>query len=45
MIEITNPGEMQQGKPARYRRLQDENLLLEELENKVGTYTGTQISP
>jgi len=43
MIEITNPGDVEQGRPARYRRLQEEHMLLEELGRKVGTYTGTQV--
>jgi glyoxylase-like metal-dependent hydrolase (beta-lactamase superfamily II) len=43
MIEIINPEEMEQGKPARYRRLRPENLALEELEKKVGMYTDTQV--
>lgn len=43
MIEIVNPDELEQGKPGRYRRLQEEQRTLDELERKVGTYTGTQI--
>lgn len=43
MIEITNPEELEQGKPARYRRLQEEHRALDELERKVGTYAGTQV--
>jgi glyoxylase-like metal-dependent hydrolase (beta-lactamase superfamily II) len=43
MIEIINPHEMEQGKPARYRRLREENMILEELGRKVGMYTGTQV--
>ncbi|HLO13829.1 MAG TPA: MBL fold metallo-hydrolase, partial [Anaerolineales bacterium] len=44
LIEITNRDELEQGKPARYRRLKDENMILEELERKVGTYTGMQVN-
>ena len=43
MIVITNPDEMEQGKPARYRRLREENMILEEIERKAGTYTSTQV--
>jgi len=43
MIEITNPDELEQGRPARYRRLQEEHVLLEELGRKAGMYTGTQV--
>jgi hypothetical protein len=35
MIEIVNADEMEQGKPAQYRRLREENVLLEELQKKV----------
>ncbi|MFT3895845.1 MAG: hypothetical protein QM730_29855 [Anaerolineales bacterium] len=35
MIEITNADEMEQGKPAKYRRLHEESVLLEELRKKV----------
>ena len=42
MIGITNPGELEQGSPARYQQLQDETLLYAELERKVGSYTGIQ---
>jgi glyoxylase-like metal-dependent hydrolase (beta-lactamase superfamily II) len=41
MIEITNPDELEQGRPARYRRLQEEYMCLAELER--GMYTGTQV--
>jgi len=44
MIEITNPVEMEQGEPARYRRLQEEDMVLAELGKKVNTYTGLQVS-
>jgi glyoxylase-like metal-dependent hydrolase (beta-lactamase superfamily II) len=43
MIEIINPDEVEQGKPARYRRLREEGQMLEELGRKLGTYTGTQV--
>jgi len=43
MIGITNPDELEQGKPARYERTQEEHALLAELGRKVGTYTGTQV--
>jgi hypothetical protein len=43
MIEITNPAEVEQGKPARYRRLREENIILEELGRKLGMYTGMQV--
>ena len=43
MVEITNPDELEQGRPARYRRLQEEDVVLAELESKVGMYTGTQV--
>ena len=36
MIEIVNAGEMEQGVPARYQRLQEEQALVDELEEKVG---------
>jgi glyoxylase-like metal-dependent hydrolase (beta-lactamase superfamily II) len=36
MIEIANPEEMEQGKPARYRRLRAENMIMEEIERKAG---------
>lgn len=44
MIEITNPDELEQGQPARYRRLQEEQRTLEELERNVGVYTGIQVN-
>ena len=43
MIEITNPEEMEQGKPARYRRLRDGQMILEELEKNAGMYSGTHV--
>jgi hypothetical protein len=44
MTEITNPDELEQGLPARYRRLRNEAVLFTELEGKVGAYTGTQVN-
>lgn len=44
MIGITNPEELEQGKPARYRRLQEEHMVLAELERKVRTYADTQVN-
>ena len=43
MIEIVNPSEIEQGIPARYRRLRDERISLEELERKVSLSTDTQV--
>jgi glyoxylase-like metal-dependent hydrolase (beta-lactamase superfamily II) len=43
MIAITNPDELEQGKPARYRSLQEEHRVLDELERRVGTYAGAQV--
>jgi glyoxylase-like metal-dependent hydrolase (beta-lactamase superfamily II) len=43
MIEIINPEEVEQRKPAHYRRLREENMMLEELGRKVGMYTGTHV--
>lgn len=42
MIEIVNPSEVEQDLPARYRRLHDEDELLEELRRKVNTETRIQ---
>jgi hypothetical protein len=42
MIEITNPDDMEQGKPARYQRLKDELATLTELEKNVYRYTRMQ---
>jgi glyoxylase-like metal-dependent hydrolase (beta-lactamase superfamily II) len=44
MIEIVNTGEVEQGLPAKYRRLHDENEMLEELKRKVNTYTGRHVN-
>jgi hypothetical protein len=44
MIAITNPDELEQGKPARYRNLHEDKIVFADLEKKIGTYTGTQIS-
>jgi hypothetical protein len=35
MIEIVNASEVEQGKPARYQRLREEHIILEELERNV----------
>lgn len=43
MMEITNPDEVEQGRPARYRRLREELVILEELGSKLGTHTSTQV--
>jgi glyoxylase-like metal-dependent hydrolase (beta-lactamase superfamily II) len=43
MIEITNPDEMEQGKPARYRRLREENMIMEEIERKAGMYSSKHV--
>ena len=43
LIEITNPDELEQGKPARYRRLKDEMAAKAGLEKIVYRYTRTQI--
>lgn len=44
LIEITNSPEMEQGAPARYRRLQEVNMILAELERKAGLYKDTQVN-
>lgn len=43
MIEITNPVELENGQPARYRGLRDENSLLKELGEKVNMETSRQV--
>jgi glyoxylase-like metal-dependent hydrolase (beta-lactamase superfamily II) len=43
LIEITNPSELEQGRPARYQRSRDEGAILAEIGRKVGGYTGTQV--
>jgi glyoxylase-like metal-dependent hydrolase (beta-lactamase superfamily II) len=43
MIEITNPGEIEQGEAARYRRLKEEQMILEELEKKLDINTSTEV--
>lgn len=43
MIEIVNAEEVEQGEPAKYRRLRGEDVLLEELERKVNTETRIQV--
>jgi glyoxylase-like metal-dependent hydrolase (beta-lactamase superfamily II) len=42
MIEITNPSEMEQGGPARYRMLKDEMKTIAELEKNVYRYARIQ---
>jgi glyoxylase-like metal-dependent hydrolase (beta-lactamase superfamily II) len=43
MLEITNPEELEQGGVARYRRLREEQMILEEIEKKVGKYIDIQV--
>jgi hypothetical protein len=43
MVEITNPEEVEQGRPARYRRLREEDMILAELGRNLGAYTSTQV--
>jgi glyoxylase-like metal-dependent hydrolase (beta-lactamase superfamily II) len=43
MIEIVNPEELEQGKPARYRRLKDEKIIITELEKNVYEYPHIQV--
>ena len=43
MIEITNPGEVERGEPARYKRWKDETLTMSELEKAVYGYTHIQV--
>lgn len=43
MIAITNPGEIEQGEPARYQRLRDELTTMAELEKNIYRYTRIQI--
>ena len=45
MIEITNSDELEQGGIARYRRLREGQMILEELEKRVGRYTSMQVHP
>lgn len=44
LIEITNPEEVEQEKPARYHRSSDEMTALMELENNLSRYTRTEVS-
>ena len=44
MIEVTNPNEVEQGRPARYQLLQEEHMVLAELERKVSTYPSIQVN-
>ena len=43
MIEITNPDELEQTKPARYQRLRDEVTIMTELGKTVYGYTPIQV--
>jgi glyoxylase-like metal-dependent hydrolase (beta-lactamase superfamily II) len=43
MIGITNPAELAQGQPARYRRLRAGRTILAELEKKLSLSTGIQV--
>jgi glyoxylase-like metal-dependent hydrolase (beta-lactamase superfamily II) len=43
LIEITNPEELERGGTARYRRLREEQVILDELEKSVERYTGTKV--
>jgi glyoxylase-like metal-dependent hydrolase (beta-lactamase superfamily II) len=43
MIEIVNADEMEQGRPAKYRCMREESVLLEELRKKVSTETRIQV--
>jgi glyoxylase-like metal-dependent hydrolase (beta-lactamase superfamily II) len=43
MLAITNPEEMEQGGVTRYRRLRARQMILEELEKKIGTHTDMQV--
>jgi glyoxylase-like metal-dependent hydrolase (beta-lactamase superfamily II) len=43
LIEITNPSDVEQGLPAKYRRLIDEHSFLEHFRRKVNTYIGTRV--
>ncbi len=42
MIVITNPGDVEQGQPARYQRLWDQTQTIAELEKKILRYTYIQ---
>ena len=43
LINMINSDELEQGKPARYRRSQEEDVVLAKLERQIGTYTDTQV--
>jgi glyoxylase-like metal-dependent hydrolase (beta-lactamase superfamily II) len=43
LVEVTNPDQMEQEKPARYRRLQGEAKVIDELEKKVLGYVRAQV--
>jgi glyoxylase-like metal-dependent hydrolase (beta-lactamase superfamily II) len=45
MIGITDPDDVEQGRPARYRRLQEEDAVLAKLERQIGTYLGSKVHP
>jgi glyoxylase-like metal-dependent hydrolase (beta-lactamase superfamily II) len=42
MIALTNPGEVEQGRPARYQRLKDEMSTMSELEKTIYRHTRIQ---
>ena len=44
MIEITNPGKIEQGEPARYQRLKDEIVTMTDLEKSFYGYSGIQVN-
>ncbi len=41
MVEITNPDELERGLPARYQRLEQEEVILVQIGNVLATYTDT----
>jgi glyoxylase-like metal-dependent hydrolase (beta-lactamase superfamily II) len=43
MIGITNPDELEQGRPPRFQSLREEHMILEELGKTTEMYTGTQV--
>ena len=43
MVEITNPLELEQRLPGRYRQSRDVDFTIAELERNIGTYTDTQV--
>jgi glyoxylase-like metal-dependent hydrolase (beta-lactamase superfamily II) len=44
LIVITNPSEVELGKPARYQRLREENIVLADFERITGAYIDTQVN-